>query len=206
MKPVAQTIVLMPRSVNESRVSAPSKRRQCGWNAGAGGDVPSLSRDEGVDASQQAGQLDVGGGRGRHQVVVEPGLAIADVEQAADHAHALVGQAVQIEGDAARVADQLQRRLVTRDGRVVDLFQRLVEQAHPVEPPEHVVPAIVAWHAGVATDRNRDRPAGTMDFVRQLDAGGRGAHDEHAALGKVRRAPVVPRYELPDVRRHARRH
>ncbi len=99
------------------------------------------------------------------------------------------------EPDAARAAST-GRSSVARSGRptswsdgwlrarreVEHVVGRLVEDAHRVEPPQDVAPAVDARQPRVPADRERHRPARGVDLVGELDAGGRGAHDQHAAL------------------------
>ena len=88
---------------------------------------------------------------------------------------------------------------------VVDLVVALVPDARRVHPPEHVAAAIRARQPHVLADRERHRPAGAVDLVGELHAGGRRADDQHAAFGQLSRIAVVERRELLDRRRHAPR-
>lgn len=51
-------------------------------------------------------------------------------------------------------------------------------------------------------DGQRHRPAGAMDLVGELYAGGRGAHHQRAAVRELIGIPVVRGMDLLDLRRH----
>ncbi len=74
-----------------------------------------------------------------------------------------------------------------------------------MHPVENVAAAVDPRHADVLTDRQRDRPAGAVDLVGELQPGRRGADDEDAAVVELRGIAVVERRDLADRARHALR-
>ena len=122
---------------------------------------------------------------------------------AADEPHAARLEGGQVEGRAVGPAHELERGLAAGDREVEDLVGRLVEDAHRVEPPEDVPPAVDARQPRVTAHRERHGPARGVDLVGELDARRRGPDDEDAALGELARVPVAARHHLDDVVRQA---
>ena len=82
-------------------------------------------------------------------------------------------------------SDELQRWLAPGVSSGAHLVDGAVERADPVEPPEDVHASIAAWHAGVAADGEVHLASGAAQLVGELHPGGRGADDEHAAVGEL---------------------
>ena len=135
----------------------------------------------------------------------EERAAVAHRRQPADELDADRAERVEIQRRALRRADELRRRQPPRARQVVDLVVALVPHAGGVHPPQHVAAAIGPRQPHVLADRERHRPAGAVDLVGELHAGGRRADDQHAAVGQLARIAVVERRELRDGRRHGLR-
>ncbi len=157
--------------------------------------------DPPIDAVEQAGQLDVGRGHVRNELVAQVHPVAVRAGHAADEPHAASFEHAEVECRVVGPADELQRRLVLRDVGVVHLIDALVEEPHRVEPPENVTAAVPPRQPHVASDGQRDGPPRRLDLVGDLDAGRGGADDEHAALGQARRTAVLAGHDLQDVAR-----
>ena len=146
-----------------------------------------------VERVQQPIHLEVG----QRELIAQPARkqrpAVAHGGQPADDLDAGRAERVEIERRALRRADQLRRRQPPRARQVVDLVVALVPDARGVHPPQHVAAAIGPRQPHVLADRERHRPAGAVDFIGQLHAGGRRADDQHAAVGQLVGIAVVER-------------
>ena len=145
------------------------------------------ARGEDVDPLDEAREARVRRHRLGDEVVGEDDPGAFRPGGAADEAHAALLERGQVEGGAVGPAHELERGLAAGDREVEDLVGRLVEDAHRVEPPQDVAPPVDARQPRVAADRERDRPARGVDLVGELDARGRGADDEDAALRELAR-------------------
>jgi hypothetical protein len=87
---------------------------------------------------------------------------------------------------------------VTRALDVVNGFDALSQNAELIQPPENVVAAVASRQPGVTTDGQRYLPSGPLNFVSQLDAGGRGAHHQDAARRQLIGTAVVRGHHLQD--------
>ena len=132
-------------------------------------------------------------------------LGAVDREHPAGQADAVGLQGGQVEPPVVGPADQLGGWLVPREQAVGHLVDRGVEGADPVEPPEDVHAAVVARHAGVAADGDRHVASGRAELVGELDAGRRGADDQHAAVRQRVGVAVGVRHDLVNVRRQGAR-
>ena len=121
-----------------------------------------------------------------------------DPDQPAREPHAGGLQRDQVEVAAVGPADQLQGRLPPGLLGVGHLVDRLGEGAHLVEPPEDVEAAVAARDPRVVAGREGDVASGAGELVGQLDAGGGGAHHQHAALRKLVGVAVGAGRELGD--------
>jgi hypothetical protein len=101
-------------------------------------------------------------------------------------------QDTEIDGAAILAPDELQGRLAAGCVAIGHVLDPLIERAHAIEPPHHVLASIAARQARVAPDRERHGPARRVDFLRELHARGRSAHHEHAAFGQLL-GPAVAR-------------
>ncbi len=81
--------------------------------------------------------------------------------------------------------DQLKRCLPMRRGCSGRGRGGFVENARLVEPAHDVAPAVSAWQPRVATDRQRDRPTGPVQFFSELDTRRGSTDDQHAAFGEI---------------------
>ena len=105
----------------------------------------------------------------------------------------------QVERRAVGPAHELERRLAARQLEVEDLAPVSLEDAHRVEPPQDVPPAVDARQARVTAHGERHRTARGVDLVGELDAGRRRPDDQHAALGQARPGGGSGRHHLDDV-------
>ena len=110
---------------------------------------------------------------------------------------------VEVEVRPVGRADELGRRDVPRAHQVVDLVVALVEPADPVQPPHDVAAAVGPGHADVLADGDGHLAPGAQQLVGDLEAGGRGADDEHAAAAQLVGPLVVERGELVELGRAA---
>ena len=111
-------------------------------------------------------------------------MAVAHRGEAADELDPARRERVEVEVGVLRRADELRGRDVAGADEVVDLVVALVETPGPVHPPHDVAAPVRPRHAHVLADRERDLAAGAQELVGDLQAGGRGADDQHAALGR----------------------
>jgi hypothetical protein len=108
---------------------------------------------------------------------------------------------VERSGVPASCSDR-QPRHAPRPFNVVDLIVALVEHAGGVHPPLQVLAAIEPGCPDVFADRQDHRPAGAVDFVRDLRAARRCADNHDAAVGEPAGIAVLLRRELRDRARH----
>ena len=162
-----------------------------------------------VDAPQKPSHALVSGGDCRGQVRGEPHPVAVDREHPACQIDPVGLQGGQVEPPVVGPADQLGGWLVSREQAVGHLVDRGVEDAEAVEPPVDVHAAVGARHAGVAADGDRHVSPGRPELAGELDAGRRGADDQHAAVRQRARVAVFARHDLVNVRRQGvrrRRH
>ena len=194
----------------------PLRRSSChGDDAGtrvgskrSGGAPTSASRRMGggplVERVEEAVHLEVGQRKHVPQAAREERAAVAHHRQPADDLDAHGVERVEIERRALGRAHELRRRQPSRARQVVDLVVALVPHARAIHPPQHVAPAVGARQPHVLAHRDGDGPPGLLQFGRQLQAGGRRSHDQHAAVGQIAGPAVVERRELLDRRRNGR--
>ena len=102
-----------------------------------------------------------------HQIVRERHLRPVRGERPAHQSDAALPQETHVE--APTTADDLKRRPAARRRDVVDVIHGLVDDTHPVEPPQSILASVGSGQAGVPAHGQRDRSPGSMDFVCQLD-------------------------------------
>ena len=101
--------------------------------------------------------------------------------EAPDELGAARREGVEVEVRVVGRADELGGGDVARADEVVDLVVALVEAADLVEPPHDVAAPVGPRHADVLADGDGDLAAGAQQLVGDLQAGGRGADDQHPA-------------------------
>ena len=143
----------------------------------------------------------VGLGDGGVEVVGEAGARPIDGREPAGEGDAVGGEERrQVDVAAAGPADELQRWLASGVSSGAHLVDGAVECADLVEPPEDVHASVAARHPRVAANGEVHVASGASQLVGELHPGGRGADDEHAAVGELAGVPVAGRGELFDGR------
>ena len=107
---------------------------------------------------------------------------------------------VEVEVRPVGRADELGGGDVPRAHQVVDLVVALVEPADPVEPPHDVAAPVGPRHADVLAHGDGHLAPGAQQLVGDLDAGGRGADDQHPAGPQLVGTLVVERGDLVQAR------
>ena len=159
-----------------------------------------------VDRVEQALELEVGEVADVAQRAGERGGAAVHRREASDERGAPRGEGVEVEVGPVGRSDELGRGDVPRAHEVVDLVVALVEPAELAEPPHDVAVPVGPRHADVLTHGDRHLAPGAQQLVGELEAGGRGADDEHAAGPQLVGTLVVERGDLVERVRQRRRH
>ena len=154
-----------------------------------------LGRGPGAAGRRRAATVAARSSAKRHTAAVDAGEAPGEL---ARRAACSVGE---VDVAVVGAADQLERRLAAGRDRVGHLVDRAVEACRCARATRRC-PCPGSGAAGGCGCRRRARRRGRPgQLVGELDAGGRGADDEHAAVGQLRRVAVGRRRDLGDGRR-----
>ena len=136
--------------------------------------------DVAVDAVEEPAQLEIGAGGVVGERAGELGSVAGDADELAGDLDAGGVQGVEVEGSSLGCADELGGWQPSGSLEVVDGVVALVEQADRVHPPVDVSAPVGAREPDVVADGEGHGASGALELVGDLDAGGRGADDEHA--------------------------